>query len=137
MTLKGALARVRYEVVSLLLECAIAVATLAAFLMSVPMILILASQLNRLAMTGDWREFPFSEFLELVRIDPSSLQGETQAIAKFFLALPATLLLLLAALALCLLAGVLHRLNKRERARFGGMQQSAMIKDIERKLEAR
>jgi hypothetical protein len=137
MTLKGALARVRYELVSLLLECAIAVAVLAAFMMSFPMTLILASQLNRLATTGDWREFRFSEFLDVLRIDPSSLQGEAQPIAGFFLALPAALLLLLAALALCLLAGVLHRLNRRERARFGGMQQSAMIKDIERKLEAR
>jgi len=51
--------------------------------------------------------------------------------------LPAALLLLVATLALCLLAGGLHRLNRRERARFGSIQQNAMIKDIERKLEAR
>jgi cbb3-type cytochrome oxidase subunit 3 len=133
---RRALARIRYELVSLLLECVIAVAVLAAVVAIIPMTLILAAQLHGLLTTGNWRGFQFSEFLDVFRIDLSG-PGDTQPVAGFLLALPATLLLFLATLVLCLLAGVLHRLNRRERARFNSSRQNALIKDIERELETR
>lgn len=136
MTPRRIFARIRYELVSLLLECAIAVAVLTATMISAPMILILAAQMDRLTTTGDWRGFRFSEFLDVLRIDPSAILGELP-IAGFFLALPATLILFPSALALCLLAGVFHRLNRREKVKFDNMRKSAMIRDIERKLKAR
>ena len=136
MKLRRALARIRYEFVSLLLECVIVIAVLAALIAIIPMVLILAAQLNGLATTGNWRGFQFSEFLEVLRIDLSG-PGDTQPVAGLLLALPATLLLFLATVALCLLAGVLHLLNRRERARFDATRLNALIEDIERKLETR
>jgi cbb3-type cytochrome oxidase subunit 3 len=134
---KRGLARIRYEVVSLLLECGIAAAVLAALITSVPLVVILAAQLHGLATTGHWRGFQVAELLDVLRLDSSILPGSSQAIAEAVLALPASLILFTVALALCLLAGILHRLNRRERVRFAGAQQSALIKDIERELETR
>jgi len=134
MKTKRALARVWHELVSLSLECVFAVVVLALVAAIVPTILILAAQFYRLATTGDWRGFAFSELVDVLGINPSALADESQPIAQTILALPATLVLSLASIALCLTAYVLHRLLKRERVRFSGKQQNALIEDIERQL---
>jgi hypothetical protein len=134
MKTKRALARLRYELVSLALECGFALAALAILAIAVPIVLIFAAQLDRLATTGEWRGFAVTELIDVLQIDASALTGESQGFASFVLALPATLVLLLAALVLCLVAYGLRRLVRRERMRFSGTQQSALIEDIERQL---
>jgi hypothetical protein len=137
MTLKRALAGIRYWLASLFLECGFAVAVLAALPITALIIFILGAQFLRLATTGDWRGFAFSEFIDVLQLDPSVLFTASDHIDKFVLSLPATLVLSVAAAAFCLLAGVARRLNRRERARFVGKQQHALIEDIERKLQTR
>lgn len=137
MTPKRALARIRYELISLLLECAIVAVVLAALITAVPMAVILAAQLHGFATTGHWRGFQVFELLDVLRIDPSTLPEKFQSIVGSLLALPASLVLFIVTLTLCLLAGVLHRLNRRERAKLVSVQQSALIRDIERELETR
>jgi hypothetical protein len=134
MKTKRTLAWLRYELVSLLLECAFAIAALAILATAVPTILILAAQLDRLATTGDWRGFALSELFDVLQIDASARAEDSQPLTGFVLALPATLVLLLATLILCVVACGLHRLVKRERMRFSRTQQSALIEDIERHL---
>jgi len=132
-----ALARARYEFLSLLLECAIAAVVLAAVIVAVPLAVILAAQLHGLATTGQWRGFQVAELLDVLQIDASIVSGSSQPAPGYLLSLPASLGLLIAVLFLCLLAGILRRLNRNERARFFSAQQNALIKDIERKLETR
>jgi len=132
MTPRRALARIRYELVSLLLECAFAVAVLAALAAAVPMLTILAAHVYALATAGQWRGFPLSELIEVLRIDSVALP-----IDEWLLALPAALVLFVVVLILWLLAAVVHRLSRRERARFLSVKQRALIGDIERELEAR
>jgi hypothetical protein len=134
MTTRRALARIRYQLVSLLLECAMAAAVLAMIIAIVPMVLILAAQLHGLATTGNWRGFQFSELLDVLQIDVSTMPADSQLIVGL-LRVPAALLLFLVTSALYLFAVVLHRLNRRERKRFNNMQQNALIKDIDRALE--
>jgi hypothetical protein len=134
MTIKRALARLRYELVSLFLECGFAIAALAIAAVALPAILILAAQFARLASTGSWRGFAFSELIEVLRVDASALSDESRQFTAFILALPATLVLLVAALVLCLLAYGLRRLIRREHTRLARTQQHALIEDIERKL---
>ena len=136
MTLERILARARSELLTLLLESATAVAALVALMLSVPTMLIVAAQLSRLVETGDWREFRFSEFVDVLRIGSAAFLNALP-VAGFLFALPAAWILLVVTLVLCLLAGLLHRLSQRERARFNSLRQRAMIEDIERKIEAR
>jgi hypothetical protein len=114
-----------------------AAAVLAALVPAVPLTVVLAAQLYGLATTGQWRGFQVSELLDVLHIDPGSLPGGSLHGAQSLLSAPASLLLFTIALFLCVLAGLLHRLNRRERARYLGAQQSALIKDIERELEIR
>jgi hypothetical protein len=137
MTPRRALARIRYELLSLPLECGVAIAVLAALVAVVPLVVILAAQLHGLATTGQWRGFPVSEFLDVLQIDPSNFAGGSLAGAGSLLSAPASLVLFTATLFLCVLAGLFHRLKRRERARFLAVQQNALIKDIERELEMR
>jgi hypothetical protein len=133
---RRALARIRYEFRSLLLECVMAAALLAALMAAIPLAVIIAAQLHGLATTGQWRGFQVSEFLDVLHIDPGIFfPGDSEKTVGSLLALPASLVLFTTTLFLCVLAGLLHRLNRRERARFLGVQQSALIKDIERELE--
>lgn len=135
MTPRRAFARIRYEFLSLLLECVIAVVLLAALIAAIPMAVILAAQLHGLATTGQWRGFQVSEFLDVLHVDPGIFPESSEQTAGYLLSLPASLVLFTAVLFLIVLAGLLHRLSRRARARFLGVQQSALIKDIERELE--
>jgi hypothetical protein len=135
MTLRGPLARIRYALFSLLLECAIVAAVIAALTMIVPTALILAAQLYRLATTGEWRAFEFLEFLDVLRVNSSAVSGESHPTIGFLLALPAALILFLIAVGFGLFAGLLHRLNMRERTRFRSTQKSVLLKDIQREIE--
>ena len=135
MTSLRALARIRYAFLTLLLECAIAALTLAAVVVAVPMMVILAAQLHGLATTGQWRGFQVAEFLDVLQIDASSLSSESSPPPESLLSLSASLVLFTAMLFFGLLAGILHRLNRRERAKFFSAQQNALLKDIERELE--
>jgi hypothetical protein len=135
MTPRAALARIRYEFLSLLLECLIAIALLAALIAAIPMAVIVAAQLQAVATTGRWRGFDLSEFLDVFHVDPGILPtGSVHAVGTL-LSLPASLILFTTVLLLIVLAWILHRLNRRERAIFLGVRQSALIKDIERELE--
>jgi hypothetical protein len=136
-TLREALARIRYGLVSLLSECAIAVTVLTALIVAAPLTVIVAAQLHALATTGQWRGFPVSELLDVLQVDPEALPTRSDSVAGFALSLPASLVLLTATLALCVLAVFLHRTNRRMRARLQNVLQSALIKDIERQLDHR
>src|SRR5262245_53975103 len=135
MTTKRALVRIRIELVSSVLECGIAIATLGLIILAAPILLILAAQVERFATAGEWRGFQFSEFLEVIGVDPNSA-AELSPVVPGVMEWPATLLLATAALALVLLIVVLGRANRRQRARITGLRQAALIEDIERKLKA-
>jgi hypothetical protein len=134
---RRALARLRYEFLSLLLEIAIAAAVLAALIAATPLAVILAAQLSGLASTGQWRGFQLSELFDVLQIDPNSFSASSPAVAGSLLSAPATLVLFTSILFLCVLAGFLHRLNRRERARLRGVHQSTLIHEIESKLTVR
>jgi hypothetical protein len=135
--LRRALARTRYGLVSLLLECAIAVTALTALIVAAPLTVILAAKLHALATMGQWRGFPVSELLDVLQVDPETLAMRSDSVAGFALSLPASLVLATATLALCVLAVILHRTNRRMRARLHNVLQSALIEDIERQLDHR
>jgi len=140
MTPRRTLARIRYALLSPLLECVIAAALFAALMAAIPLAVIIAAQLHGLATTGQWRGFQVSEFLDVLHIDPGILSGDSGSgdsgqAGESLLTLPASSVLFTTTLCLCVLAGLIHRLNRRERTRFLGVQQSSLIKDIERELE--
>ena len=137
MTPRSALARLRYEFLALLLECVIAAALLVALVVAVPLVVIVAAQLHGFATKGQWRGFQISELLDVLGLDRSILPGSSDQTAGYLLSLPASLVLFTTVLFLIVLAVALHRLRRRERARFFGAQQSALIKEIERQLETR
>jgi hypothetical protein len=137
MTPRRALARIRYEFLALLLECVIAAALLVALVVAVPLVVIVAAQLHGLATTGEWRGFQVSKFLEVLGLDRGIFPESSEQTAGYLLSLPASLVLFSTVLFLIVLAAALHRLRRRERARFFGAQQSALIKEIERQLETR
>jgi hypothetical protein len=114
-----------------------AAALLVALIAAVPLTVIVAAQLHGLATTGQWRGFQVSELLDVLRIDRSIFPESSEQTAGYLLSLPASLVLFTTVLFLIVLAAALHRLRRRERARFFGAQQSALIKEIERQLETR
>ena len=104
--------------------------------MAAPLLFILAAQFTRLGSTGDWRAVPLSEFLEFIKIgapgEPADQAGQALG---FILALPATLILFVAALAFWIVGRAMNRLKRRERERFHSSRQKALIGDIERAFE--
>ncbi|MBX9777180.1 MAG: hypothetical protein K2Y71_22625 [Xanthobacteraceae bacterium] len=119
----------------MLLESVFAVALLAALTAAIPLAVIVAAQLNGFATTGQWRGFPVSEFLDVLGVDADHVAATSGQAAGYLISLPAALVLSTIVLFLAVLAGLLHRLSRRERARFLGVQQRVLIKDIERELE--
>src|SRR5689334_3304949 len=98
---RRALARLRYALVSLLSEFAIAAAVLAILIAAVPLAVMLAARLTGWATTGPWRGFQLSELLDVLKIDPGSLP----AMAGSLLPAPAALVLFTGILFLCVLGG--------------------------------
>ena len=122
--------------VSLVLETAIAFATLGLIILSAPIILILAAQTARFAAATGWRGFQFSEFLEVIGLDPNAAAKLYPGVGNI-VDWPAALVLGTPALALLALIALLSRANRRQRARIARLQQAALIEDIAKKLEAK
>ena len=136
MMVRRALARFRHGASILFLELAALAGFVAALTMAAPLLFILAAQFARLGSTGDWRAVPLSEFLEFIKIgapgEPADQAGQALG---FILALPATLILFVAALAFWIVGRAMNRLKRRERERFHSSRQKALIGDIERAFE--
>ena len=136
MMVRGALAQFRHGASILFLELAALAGFVAALTMAAPLLFILAAQFARLGSTGDWRAVPLSEFLEFMKIgapgEPADQAGQALG---FILALPATLILFVAALAFWIVGRAMNRLKRREREQFHSSRQKALIGDIERAFE--
>jgi hypothetical protein len=135
MMFRRAFARSRYGASILFLELLALPAFVAALTMAAPMLFILAAQFTRLGSTGDWRAVPLSEFLEIIRVSPAGEPDQASQVVGFILALPATLILLVAAIGFWIIRRAMNRLIRRERERFHSSRQKAMIEDIERAFE--
>jgi hypothetical protein len=136
MMVRRALARFRHGASILLLELAALAGFVAALAMAAPLLFILAAQFTRLGSTGDWRAVPLSEFFEFIRISaPAEATDQTGQAFGFILALPATLILFVAALGFWIFGRAMNRLKRRERERFHSSRQKALIGDIERAFE--
>lgn len=133
MMFRRALSRFRYGASALFLELVALTAIVAALTMAAPSLFILAAQFTRLGSTGDWRPVPLSEFLDMIRISPPAEPADQ--VLSFILALPATLILLVAALGFWTIGRGMIRLKRRERERFHNFRQKTLIGDIERAFE--
>ena len=136
MMFRRALSRFRYGASDLFLELVALTAIVAALTMAAPSLFILAAQFTRLGSTGDWRPVPLSEFLDMIRISPPAEPADQAGqVLSFILALPATPILLVAALGFWTIGRGMIRLKRRERERFHNSRQKALIGDIERAFE--
>jgi hypothetical protein len=96
---------------------------------------VLAAQLTRLHQGGGWRPVPFSDFLQILRIDiaPSGLGG-IQAGIDLLLGLPATLVLFVAAIASFGIKKSINAVGTWHSRRSSSADQGDMISSIERAL---
>lgn len=99
--------------VSLLLEGKIAITVLTALIVAAPLMVIPAAQLHALATTGQWRGFQVSKLLDVLQVAPETPSTHASSVAGFALALLASLVLFTAILALCVLAAIFPRANRR------------------------
>ena len=97
---------------------------------------VLAAQLTRFNQSGDWRPVPFSDFLQILRIDiaPTGLGGIIQTGIDFVLDLPATLVLLVVAIAAFGIKKSLDAVATRRSRRRSSADEGDMISSIERAL---
>jgi hypothetical protein len=95
---------------------------------------VLAAQLTRFNQASDWRSVPFSDFLQILRIDAPTGFGGIQAGIDVLLALPATLVLLVAATAAFGIKKSLDAVATWHSRRSSATDQSDIISSIERAL---
>jgi hypothetical protein len=131
MKLRRGVALLRYGFVTLLADCAMFIVCCGLFVILVPLVFILAAQLFRLGTVGDWRPVPLSELLDTIM---AGLTGGAagHGIVEFILALPATLVLFMAALILYAIGRLLRRAKAYEYKTIHGVRQKTLIEDIER-----
>ena len=99
------------------------------------MLFILAAQFFRLGSTGEWHPVPVSEFLEMLGVSlRSDSVDPSDSVMGLVLALPATVLLLLAAVLFFGIGRLLYNARLRGRARFISSRQKSLIGVIEREL---
>ena len=96
---------------------------------------VLSAQLTRFNRIGDWRAVSFSDFLQILRIDvvPTGSEGIRAGI-DFLLSLPATLVLLVAAVAAFGIKRLLDAVANRQSRRKSTEDQGDLISSIERAL---
>ncbi len=96
---------------------------------------VLAAQLTRWNERGDWRPVPFSDFLQIVRIDLTPTgSGGIQAVGDAVLGLPATLVLFVAAMVAFAIKKSLDALETWRLRRKSFVDHGDIISSIERAL---
>jgi hypothetical protein len=96
---------------------------------------VLAAQLTRLSQGGDWRPVPFSDFLQILRIDIAPTgSGGTQTGIDLLLDLPATLVLFVVATASFGIKKSLDAVATWRSRRKSSEDQGDLIASIERAL---
>ncbi len=133
MKTRTGLSRLRYELVTILVDCAIFVVGCCVLVMAALLLFVLAAQLYRLGTLGDWRSVPLSELLDILTVRLSA--DANQGFVGFILAFPATLILLLAVAVLYATGRLLSRIKAHEHRRIFDVRQKALIGDIERAFE--
>ncbi len=135
MSIRGIFRWLWNQAVRLLIGCAKFAAWCVTIGASLGFGFVLAAQLTRLNQGGGWRPVPLSELLQILRIDAAPTgSGGLQAGIDFLLDLPATLVLLVAAIASFGIKKSLDALKTWHEPRRSAEDNGDMISSIERAL---